>query len=60
MDLIQNPAEQVAIADIRAMRSRGRTLQQIADALTERCVPTKTGRSTRWAHTTIRRILTRS
>ena len=40
--LIPNESEQSVIADIRAMRSRGMKLKQIADTLTERGVRTKT------------------
>ncbi|MCH7685426.1 MAG: recombinase family protein [Planctomycetes bacterium] len=57
--LIPNKAEQSVIEDIRLMRSRGRKLQQIADALTERRIPTKTGRSNRWSHQAVARILAR-
>ena len=57
--LITNKPEQAVIADIRALRSRGRKLQQIADALTERGIPTKTGRSNRWSHQAVARILAR-
>jgi DNA invertase Pin-like site-specific DNA recombinase len=44
--LIPNDREQAVIADIHAMRLRGMKLQEIADLLTERGVPTKTGLST--------------
>ena len=54
-----NESEQAVIADIRALRSRGRKLQQIADALTERGIPTKTGRSDRWSHQAVARIVSR-
>ena len=57
--LIENPAEQAVIADIRAMRARGKKLKQIAAALTDRGVPTKTGRSARWGHQAVARILAR-
>ncbi len=56
--LIENPAEQQVIRDIRAMRANGMTLQKIAAELTRRCVPTKTGR-TRWQHKTVAKILAR-
>ena len=56
--LIPNEAEQAVIEDIRAMRKRGAKLQEIADALTERGVATKTGRS-KWGHPAISRILKR-
>ncbi len=58
--LVPNDAEQSTIADVRAWRLQGKKLQQIADALTERGTPTKTGRSDRWSHQTVARILKRS
>jgi hypothetical protein len=58
--LVQNDAEHDVIAEIRDMRSRGRKLQGIADALTEHGIPTKTGRSNRWSHQAVARILNRS
>ena len=58
--LIPNEAEQAIIADIRAMRSRGMKLAKIADALTQHGVPTKTGKSNRWTHQAVARILRRS
>ncbi len=57
--LLINEAEQAVIADIQAMRSRGMKLVKIADTLTARFVPTKTGRSTRWTHQAVARILSR-
>lgn len=57
--LIPNESEQAVIEDIRRMRRRGKKLKQIAEALTERRIPTKTGRSDRWAHQVISRILRR-
>ncbi len=57
--LIENPTEQAVIADIRSMLSRGATLKKIADELTGRCVPTKTGKSTCWSHQAVARILDR-
>jgi DNA invertase Pin-like site-specific DNA recombinase len=57
--LIPNEAEQAVIADIRAMRAARTTLEAIADNLTARRVPTKTGRSTRWTHQAVARILKR-
>ena len=54
--LIPNEAEQAVIADIRSMRSGGMTLEQIAEELTERGVPTKTGKSREWGHSAVRRI----
>ena len=57
--LIPNESEQAVIADIRAWRSLGWTLERIADALTARSVPTKTGKSERWTHQAVARILQR-
>ena len=57
--LIPNESEQAVIQDIRAMRSKGLTLERIAEALTERGVHTKTGKSQRWTHQAVARILKR-
>ena len=57
--LVENPDEQGVIEDIRTMRASGHKLKQIADALTDRSVPTKTGLSSRWGHQTVARILSR-
>ena len=57
--LVLNESEQAVIAEIRDSRSRGRKLQQIADALTERGTPTKTGRAGGWSHQSVARILAR-
>ncbi len=57
--LLPNDVENVVIEDIRAMRSRGMKLQKIADSLTTRQVPTKTGRSNYWTHQVVARILKR-
>lgn len=57
--LVRNEAEQAVIAEIRAQRAGGQTLEQIADDLSSRSIPTKTGRSAYWTHQTIRRILQR-
>ena len=59
MTLIENTAEQAVIADIKAMRLGGMKLQQIADTLTRRGVPTKTGKSRRCTHQAVARILNR-
>ncbi len=56
--LIENPAEQLILADIRSMRHQGLKLKQIAAELTERGVPTKTGRSV-WGHQVVARIVGR-
>ena len=57
--LAPNEAEQAVIADIRAMRTRGMKLQQIAADLTSRGVATKTGKSATWTHQAVARILKR-
>ena len=57
--LIQNENEQAVIRDMQAMRSSGRPLVKIAEALTKRGVPTKTGKSKRWTHQAVDRILKR-
>ena len=57
--LIENQAEREIVEQIRAMRSEGITLQLIAQSLTDRGIPTKTGRSDSWQHKTIGRILAR-
>ena len=56
-DIIES---QAVIVDIRVLRSHGRKLQQIADALTERGLPTKTRRSNGWSHQSVARILKRA
>ncbi len=57
--LAPNEAEQAVIADIRTRRSKGMTLEAIAKTLTTRDIPTKTGKSTRWTHQAIARIISR-
>jgi len=57
--LIENEAEQAVISEIKTMRSRGVKLKRIADTLSGRCVRTKTGRSKRWTHQAVARILAR-
>ncbi len=57
--LIENAEEQRVIASIRDWRAGGRSLQQIADELTARNIPTKEGNK-RWLHTAVNRILRRS
>ncbi len=58
--LVPLEAEQTVIRDIRTMRSRGMKLQEIAADLTARAVPTKTGKSVRWTHQSVARILSRA
>ena len=57
--LVPNTAEQAVIVQIHEMRAAGMPLEHIAEELTERGVPTKTGRSRRWSHPTVARILKR-
>ena len=57
--LVVNEAEQAVIQDIRVMRSKGMTLEAIAKTLTTRDIPTKTGKSSRWTHQAVARILGR-
>jgi len=57
--LVPNESEQAVIAEIRAWRAAGRTLERIAAALTDRGVPTKTGKSSEWTHQAVARILER-
>ncbi len=57
--LVANEAEQAVIAVIRALRTKGRTLEAIAKTLTTRDIPTKTGKSSRWTHQAVARILSR-
>jgi site-specific DNA recombinase len=57
--LILNNAEQAIIRDFRCWRASGWTLKQIADNLTDRSVPTKTGKSDHWSHQAVARMLTR-
>ena len=57
--LVPNKSEQSLVRHIRTMREAGKTLKAIANALTERGVPTKTGKSNHWSHSAIARILRR-
>ena len=57
--LTPNAAEQAVITDMQAMRAKGWTLEAIAEELTERGVPTKTGRSLRWTHQAVGKVLKR-
>ncbi len=58
--LVPNESEQAVIKDIKAMRSRGMKLAQIASELTRCGIPTKTGKSSRWTHQVVARILSRA
>ncbi len=57
--LTENPTEQRTIRSMRHMRANGLSFERIAKVLTDRKVPTKTGRSTRWGYPAVRRILSR-
>lgn len=57
--LIPNDSEQTTIAEIQAMRARGGKLTKIAEELTRRGVPTKTGKSNKWTHQAVGRIAKR-
>ncbi|NOT00662.1 MAG: recombinase family protein [Phycisphaerales bacterium] len=57
--LAPNAAEQTAVTLIHSLRARRWTLEAIAEELTERRIPTKTGRSQRWTHQAVGRILDR-
>lgn len=57
--LVPSPLELEVIADMRTMRARGWTLEAVAEELTERGVPTKTGKS-RWTHQAVARIALRN
>lgn len=58
--LVPNEIEQTVILDIRTNRDSGMTFAGIADTLTRRGVPTKTGKSRRWSHQAVSRIANRS
>ena len=57
--LIPNDREQAVIGDMRSMKAGGRTLREIALALTDRGIPTKTGKTNRWTHSAVARIVSR-
>ena len=58
--LVANKAEQRVITRMQRMRAGGKTLNAIAETLTRRHVPTKTGQSERWTHQAVGKILGRS
>ena len=58
--LIPNEREHAVIRDMRAMKASRMTLREIAFALTERGVPTKTGKASRWTHSAVARIVNRT
>ena len=45
---------------VRHLHRAGKTLMKIAAELTERRVPTKTGKSASWSHQAVARILNRN
>ncbi len=57
--LVPSESEQAVIAEIGSWRSMGWTLERIAAALTDRGVPTKTGKSGSWTHQAVARIVRR-
>ncbi len=57
--LIENPAEQAVIREIKAMRKGGASLRSIAEELTRRRVLTKQRKSIRWSFQSVARILKR-
>ena len=57
--LIEDPAEQEALATIRRLKAAGQSLRDIAAEMTRRGILTKEG-NTQWKHTTIARILQRT
>lgn len=57
--LLLNAGEQGVIRDIRDLRAAGKSFRRIAKVLTERSVPTKSGRSTAWQGKTVQTILSR-
>ena len=58
--LVENHAEQAVTEEIRAMRKGGTSLRNIASELTRCRVPTKTGKSSRWSHQAVSRIVSRT
>ena len=58
--LMPNEREHAVIRDMRAMKASRMTLREIAFALTERGVPTKTGKASRWTHSAVARIVNRT
>ena len=57
--LLPNEAEQAVIDEVRAIRAVDMKLQQIASTRTSRGGATKTGKSSRWTHHAVARILER-
>lgn len=59
VSLTPNQHEQEIIETIQALRNRGLSLRAIAQELTERGIPTKTG-GVEWTHTAVSRIVKRA
>ena len=57
--LVEDPAEQQALAAIRRLKAAGQSLREIAAELTRSGIKTKEGHAT-WKHTTVARILQRT
>lgn len=57
--LIDNAGEQATVALIKVYQAEGMSLRAIADELTRKSVPTKSGLH-RWDHSTVRKILART
>ena len=57
--LIGNSSEQAVIRNILVMRKGGASFRRIAEELTKQGVPTKQGKSARWTHQAIARIISR-
>ena len=57
--LVSNEMEQGIIKEISKMRAAGETLKAIAQKLTDRGVPTKSG-NRKWGHTSVRAIIMRA
>ncbi len=53
-----NQTEAAVLADVRAMHAAGRPLRAIADELTRRGIPTRSGKP--WSHATVQTIVKRS
>lgn len=59
VNLVEDQAEQEALAAIRRLKAAGQSLREIAAEMTRRGIQTKGGNTT-WKHTTIARILERT
>jgi len=59
IDLVPNATQQEALVLIAELRAAGLSLRDIAQALTDRNIPTSKGNS-QWKHSTVARIVTRA